>query len=349
LKEQVLKYLELCKCKALPVWQWCVKYLEENNPQFTDCVRCKGKSLVLPILFMSGALFFLWLYLWPSSFEEKQGFADLTVKVLGGTAAALAAYFTWKRLDVAQRTLEVSQEGQITERYTRSVEQLGALHNDGRRDLEVRIGAIHSLGQIAQNSLEYRGPILDILLNYLRYNTSGEIESAEDRADLGAVFTVIRNWIYTDNEYKQFDFNNVAVKDADLSGSRFINFRFHNSSFIMSYFLGSLFQDTSVLFSSLDRSYFKLSRFFNVTFTGGSLVGSVFTSCEFRGGGFYMVDLSRASFENSRGLTHEMFEQALIDRTTKLPAEFLEDVEWYEMQIARSEQLREIMVKNEKV
>ena len=34
-------------------------------------------------------------------------------------------YFTWRRVTATERTVEVAQEGQITERFTRAIDQLG--------------------------------------------------------------------------------------------------------------------------------------------------------------------------------------------------------------------------------
>jgi hypothetical protein len=34
-------------------------------------------------------------------------------------------YFTWRQLAATTRSVEVSQEGQITDRFTRAIDQLG--------------------------------------------------------------------------------------------------------------------------------------------------------------------------------------------------------------------------------
>ena len=44
--------------------------------------------------------------------------------ILGGLVLG-TLYFTWRRVRAAEQTVEVAQEGQITERFTRAVEQLG--------------------------------------------------------------------------------------------------------------------------------------------------------------------------------------------------------------------------------
>ena len=52
----------------------------------------------------------------------------------------------------AQRQLAVTQEGQITERYSKAIEQLGATDTLGHKRLELRLGGIYSLERIARDS-----------------------------------------------------------------------------------------------------------------------------------------------------------------------------------------------------
>jgi hypothetical protein len=58
---------------------------------------------------------------------------------------------------------KVNREGQITERFTRAVDQLG-----NRKSLDVRVGGIFALERIARESEKDRRPIGDILATYVR-------------------------------------------------------------------------------------------------------------------------------------------------------------------------------------
>src|SRR5215210_2501055 len=55
-------------------------------------------------------------------------------QILGGAALLSGLYFTW-------RTLQINREGQITDRFTRAIDQLGATDDQGPK-LEVRLGGI---------------------------------------------------------------------------------------------------------------------------------------------------------------------------------------------------------------
>ena len=59
-------------------------------------------------------------------------------------------YVTWRRVIAAERTAEaaqqtvaVAQEGQITERFTRAIEQLGS------DKIAIRLGGIYALERVA--------------------------------------------------------------------------------------------------------------------------------------------------------------------------------------------------------
>jgi len=58
------------------------------------------------------------------------------VQVLGGLVLALGAFFT-------ARTIQVNKEAQITERFSRAIDQLG------RDELDVQLGGIYALERIA--------------------------------------------------------------------------------------------------------------------------------------------------------------------------------------------------------
>jgi hypothetical protein len=74
---------------------------------------------------------------------------------LGGAALLVGAYLTW-------RQVQVSREGQITERFTRAVGQLG------ESTIDVRLGGIYALERIAIDSKADRRTIHEVLCAYVR-------------------------------------------------------------------------------------------------------------------------------------------------------------------------------------
>jgi uncharacterized protein YjbI with pentapeptide repeats len=98
-----------------------------------------------------------------------QGFAALLVL----TGAAIGASVTLRQVratrDQIAKTAEASskeqeliREGQITDRYTKAVDQLGSDH------LDVRLGGIYALQRIARDSPPDEGTVEEVLTAYLR-------------------------------------------------------------------------------------------------------------------------------------------------------------------------------------
>jgi hypothetical protein len=96
-------------------------------------------------------------------------FRTTAVTLLGGIAVAAGAVVAALNFRETSRqnraVLELQRRGQVTERFTRAIEQLG---QRGDEKLDVRIGAIYALEQIAQDSAELHWPIIEVLTAYLR-------------------------------------------------------------------------------------------------------------------------------------------------------------------------------------
>src|SRR5215469_5131756 len=130
------------------------------------------------------ALLILWkLPIWQVSrvqgLESKERFdrvneARKTLATILGGIVLLAGFFgTWQNLKVAQEkvaqeTLRVSQEGQITDRFTKAIEQLGAVNAKDEKKMVVRLGGIYALERIANESEQDHWPIMEVLCTYVR-------------------------------------------------------------------------------------------------------------------------------------------------------------------------------------
>src|SRR5215470_12536472 len=111
---------------------------------------------------------------------------DIRTTLLQGVAGLLllaGAFGTW-------RQYKLSQQGQITERFTRAIDQI-----DYTKAVEVRLGGIYALERIARDSPEPdHWPIMEVLTAYVReharWSESSE-EQVEPAVDIQAVLTVL--------------------------------------------------------------------------------------------------------------------------------------------------------------
>jgi hypothetical protein len=99
--------------------------------------------------------------------EMENSYRVTLAQILGGIAIAISLYYTWRRINI-------SQESQITERFTRAVDQLGAIDHLGNPAVEIRLGGIYALERISSESEKDYWPIMEILTAYVRKNSSAE-------------------------------------------------------------------------------------------------------------------------------------------------------------------------------
>ena len=102
--------------------------------------------------------------------------------VLTGTVGLIGLLFTWRNLsqtrESTQRSLELTEQGQITERFTRAIDQLGETDDNGDPRLEIRLGGIYALERIDKESPEraYHSTVMEVLTAYVRENSRRDHE-----------------------------------------------------------------------------------------------------------------------------------------------------------------------------
>jgi uncharacterized protein YjbI with pentapeptide repeats len=150
---------------------------------------------------------------------------------LGGAVLLLGAYFTWRQLQIAHQQ-------QITERFTRAIEQLdtNAHHTD------VVIGGIYALERIARDSPDDRATIGEVLTAYIRGHApwpprlerqpaadvpSGQLPRLRARApDVQAALTVLgRGGFAADGalDLTATDLRHADLEHADLHGANLLD------------------------------------------------------------------------------------------------------------------------------
>jgi hypothetical protein len=106
-----------------------------------------------------------------------------------------AGLFAAGALIYTARNFSLARQGQVTDRYTKAIEQLGS-----DKGLEVRIGGIYALERIARDSRRDHATIMEVLAAFIRDHSSEQWPPAEPgaetperatRPDVQAAFTVI--------------------------------------------------------------------------------------------------------------------------------------------------------------
>ena len=139
---------------------------------------------------------------------------------IGGFFLFVGLYLGWLRVKAAQDNVRVAEEGQITERFTRAIQQLG----DDK--MAIRLGGIYALARIAKDSEKDHGPIMEVLTAYVREKAPRQEEDTPKEAekpptDIQAVLTVIVRRTRQASGHDRIDLNNThlaggAMPDTDL-------------------------------------------------------------------------------------------------------------------------------------
>jgi hypothetical protein len=82
-----------------------------------------------------------------------------------------SAFFTYRQVQTSRRQLEIAQHGQVTERFTRAIDQLGATDEAGKPKIDVVLGGIYALERIARDSKDDHPQVVEVLTAYVREHT----------------------------------------------------------------------------------------------------------------------------------------------------------------------------------
>ncbi len=150
--------------------------------------------------------------------EAESDARTALVQAVVGVALLVGLLFT-------ARTLRLNRQGQITERFTKAIGQLG----DSSK-LDVRLGGIYALERIARDSADDHRTIMEVLTAFLREHsweaTPAQVSATQKdagrrlRTDLQAVATVLgRRRREYEGERDQLDLGGVHLEGADLRGA----------------------------------------------------------------------------------------------------------------------------------
>ena len=180
---------------------------------------------------------------------NKYKYVIETVKVLGlfisGGAVIVNVYFAGRRAEAmeetakatnrnadaanknaeaANRNAEAANQKQITERFSKAIEQLAS------DKPEVILGGIYTLERIARDSEPDQWTIMEVLTAFVRQNApiieENESQSPEDqekllklRISIRACLTVIGERKYPDLKNKRLDLTKVNISGFNLTGA----------------------------------------------------------------------------------------------------------------------------------
>jgi hypothetical protein len=120
--------------------------------------------------------------------DARQAVRTASLALLAGTVGVIGAVYT-------ARTFSLNRAGQLTDRFTKAIEQLG------HAQLDVRLGGIYALERIARDSREDHPQVVEVLTAYVREHAPKKLEREPElpgpffgwrqATDVQAVLTVL--------------------------------------------------------------------------------------------------------------------------------------------------------------
>ena len=158
----------------------------------------------------------------PGPEKKSRDWIQISVAALPGLAAVIALAFTWQSINATNVQLQITEQGQITDRYNAAITNLGSPAAD------VRLGGIYALQRIMRDSPRDQPTVVAVLCAFVRDHVAlppGSASAAwkptkKDPAatDVEAALTVVgqRNTAH-DGDSTVVDLSNSDLRGADLA------------------------------------------------------------------------------------------------------------------------------------
>jgi hypothetical protein len=224
----------------------------------------------------------------------------------------------FRNIEIARDNLRVTEEGKLTERFSKAVELLGS------DKLDIRLGGIYALERIAQDSLKDHWTVMEVLTAFVREQSrkeyrgyipslsasSSSIDIIEDdltlREDIQAALTVIgrREWSKVERPHQELNLMQAFLGKAILIDANLRN--------------ANLFK------TNLQQSILFRTDLRKAILADAILIGADLNYAKLNGTNLQSALLHRADLRTSTGLSWEQISKAVITDETMLPPELEE-------------------------
>ncbi len=158
--------------------------------------------------------------------------------LLVGIAAIAALIFTWQSVSATHGQLQVTEQGQITDRYNAAIANLGSA------SVDVRLGGIYALQRIMQDSPRDQPTIVAVLCAFVRDHDKlpnrWSVPPIQPSTDIQAALTVVgtRNTA-NDGFTTVVDFSWTDLQGANLVGANFARAQLTDADFTLAHLTGA--------------------------------------------------------------------------------------------------------------
>jgi hypothetical protein len=215
---------------------------------------------------------------------------------------------TQTAIELTRRTVELNEQGQVTDRYTKAIEQLGSDRPD------VRLGGIYALERVARDSARDHPTVMEVLSEFIReHSRQLPVPSADDepgvdapghraRPDVQTALTVIgrRNTAYDPKDLEietpggglidqpygprltganlaNADLIGAHLDSAKLAGADLTGAALDGADLTDAYLVGADLTGASIIGATLAHAYLARANFTDADLTDVDLTGAHLT------------------------------------------------------------------------
>jgi uncharacterized protein YjbI with pentapeptide repeats len=242
-----------------------------------------------------------------------------------GLFAAGALVFTARNFTLSRRTVELTEQGQVTDRYTRAIDQLGS------KTIDITIGGIYALERIARDSPRDHPTVMEVLAACIREHSreqwpeastqpGAELPERSTRPDVQAALTVIgrrdvthdtdridlqganltganlRSANLADANMRWTNLSRVHAGQANLAGAHFRSADLTKIDFSGANLSSASFRDAKLPDAIMPGANLTGARLYGADLTHADLTGADLTVAHSRGATFTGANLTAANF-----------------------------------------------------
>lgn len=188
--------------------------------------------------------------------EIENQFRATWAQIFVGIILLLSLIFTWAELNNSRKfsieTLKISQDRQITERFSKAIENLGS------KTLDARLGGIYALERVARDSEKDHWQVMEVLTAFVRTNAplkeeltlSGAIHLHKEkekldlsiapcRTDIQAILTVLGRRVRDREEDQRLNLVKTNLRKAHFEDARLERADFEEAQLEFAHFDGA--------------------------------------------------------------------------------------------------------------
>jgi len=221
-------------------------------------------------------------------------------------AAALTAGVTWRATVTALRGQALAEQSQVTDRYTKAIDQLGS------DKLDVRVGGIYALERITVDSPRDLGTVMEVLATFIRAHSREQrfvAESAGARVpehitlpDIQAALSVIGHQA-AGYDGRPIDLTGANLAGADLTSALLVRVDFTGTDLAHSNLYGADLSGARLVRANLTGAALSGARLTNADLTHARLTGADLYGADLSGADLSGADLTDARLTDA-DLTH---------------------------------------------